>query len=61
MKFHPPTSTSVKAWVDPYRAPSIFLLKGLVQSMDHSGLMSERELKDPDNLLPHMKLAPQLL
>lgn len=49
------------AYIDPYRVPSIFLPEGPIRSMDHSGPMSERELKDLDCLLPHMKLAPQLL
>lgn len=47
--------------VNSYWSPSIFLPEGPIQSEDHPDPISERELKDSDNLLPHIKLAPQLL
>lgn len=47
--------------VDPYRTSSIFLPKSHAQPPNSSGLVLERELKDPANLLPHTKLATQLL
>lgn len=56
-----PLACMLGAWVNPYRASSIFFPKGHIWSKDRSSPIPERELKDPDSLLPHMKLAPQLL
>lgn len=56
-----PLARFSEIWVDSYRLPSIFLLKGPIQSKDHSGSIPKRELKDPDILLLDMKLAPKLL
>lgn len=44
-----PLAQLLAIWVNFDRSPSIFLLKGLIQSKDHLGLISKRELKDLDN------------
>lgn len=56
-----PLAHLLGAQIDPYQVPFIFLPEGPIRSTDHSGPILERELKNPDCLLPHMKLAPQLL
>lgn len=47
--------------VDIYRTSSIFLPESRAQPPNSLKPISEQELKDPASLLPHTKLATQLL